>query len=158
MENNFSESACPRFSDRRKVFPCSDLTDRILAAAVQVHRRLGPGFLERMYENALCLEFSTRELAFKRQVSVRVLYEETEIGLHRLDLVVQSAVVVEVKAIKDIEDVHLATVLSYLKATKLEVGLIINFAAARLRIRRVVRSAHWNTDAQTSEHAEGNLF
>jgi GxxExxY protein len=142
MEKTFSDSVLPRFGDQKSKweFPHRVLTDRILGAAVQVHRRLGPGFLERMYENALCLEFGRRSLAFDRQVPVRVLYEEADIGLHRLDLIVEKKVIIEVKAVKDFEDAHLATVLSYLKATQLDVGLLLNFSAAKLRIRRVVRT------------------
>jgi GxxExxY protein len=151
MEKDLDATARPHLSDQkpRWEFPHRGLTDRILGAAVQVHCRLGPGFIEKMYENALCLEFGTRRLAFDRQVPVLVLYEGTEIGLHRLDLIIEGKVVVEVKAIKEFEDVHLATMLSYLKATRLEAGLLLSFAAARLRIRRVVRTGRSTAEAPT---------
>jgi GxxExxY protein len=107
-----------------------------------------------MYENALCLEFATRGLPYSRQVPVRVLYEGNEIGWHRLDLIVEQKVVIEVKAVKEIEDVHLATVLSYLKATQLEAGLLLNFSAAKLRIRRVVRTGQRIAETRKGGSAE----
>jgi GxxExxY protein len=156
MDKNFGASAPPRFGGQKSEwqFPHSGLTDRILGAAIHVHRQLGPGFLEKMYENALCLEFAKRGLPFARQVPARVSYDGVEIGMHRLDLIVEGKVVVELKAVKDIEDVHLATVLSYLKATSLEAGLILNYAAAKLRIRRVVRTANWTAEARRGGSAE----
>ena len=84
-------------------------------------------------------------------------WQGTDIGLHRLDLIIDGAVVGEIKAVKDIEDLHLATVLSYLKATGLEAGLILNFAASKLRIRRVVRTLDWTAEARRSESAEKNI-
>ena len=77
--------------------------------------------------------------------------------MHRLDLIVDRAVVVEIKAVKDIDDTHLATVLSYLKATGIEAGLILNFAASKLRIRRVVRTLDWTAEARRGESAEGSI-
>lgn len=130
------------------------MTEKILGAAIQVHRRLGPGFLERMYENALCLELGTRALVFQRQVPVIVRYEGAEIGAHRLDLIVERTIVVEIKAVKDLDDTHLATVLSYLRATRLEAGLLLNFSASRLRIRRVISTGRTTTEAPRSGDAE----
>jgi GxxExxY protein len=157
MERNLGVSASPRLSDKKSEweFPHSGLTERILGAAIHVHRQLGPGFLEKMYENALCLELTKRALQFQRQVPVRVLYDCEEIGLHRLDLIVERKIVVEIKAVKDIEDVHLATVLSYLRATRLEAGLVLNYTAARLRIRRVVSSGRSISEARSGGSAEG---
>ncbi len=110
-----------------------------------------------MYENALCIEFPKRELSFARQVPIRVAYDGIEIGMHRLDLIVERKVVVEIKAIKEMEDVHLATMLSYLKATRLEAGLILNFSAAKLQIRRVVRSEYWTSESRKGGDAEEGL-
>ena len=96
-------------------FPQRALTEKIIGAAIQVHRQLGPGFLEKTYENAFCLELTKRGMAFSRQTTVRILYEGTDIGSHRLDLIIDGAVVGEIKAVKAIEDLHLATVLSYFR-------------------------------------------
>ncbi len=93
----------------------------MIACAISVHKELGPGFLEGIYEEAFALELERKRISY---------------GMHRIDLVIDKKVVVELKAVKEIDDAHLATCLSYLKATNLRVGLIINFAEAKTRIRR----------------------
>ena len=115
------------------------LTDRIIACAIEVHRHLGPGFVEKVYEEAFARELGRQGIPFERQVLVRIVYQGDVVGLHRIDLLVDGKVVVELKAIKAIDDDHLAICLSYLKALSLRVGLIINFAEAKTRIRRVMR-------------------
>ena len=99
---------------------------------------LGPGFVESVYENALVLELRHRELPFHRQVSVPVLYREVEVGLHRLDLLVHDQIVVELKAVKHISDVHFAVVRSYLRAVGHKHGLILNFAKPKIEVKRVI--------------------
>lgn len=122
------------------------LTDRIIGCAIEVHRRLGPGFLERVYEEAFALELKCQGIAFERQKSIPIDYRGKIVGLHRVDLIIDGKVVVELKAVKAIDDDHLAICLSYLKATTLRVGLIINFAQAKTRIRRVMRGPDWTTE------------
>jgi len=119
----------------------SDLTSRVNAAAIAVHRALGPGYLEAIYEEAVCVELERQKIAFERQRAVRVRYESVPVGLYRLDLVIEGKVVVEVKAVAAIDRAHLATMFSYLKATGLEVGLIVNFSSEVVRIRRVFRGS-----------------
>jgi GxxExxY protein len=109
----------------------SDETDRIIAAGIEVHRKLGPRFLEQIYE--------ARGISFERQNAVRVRYRDQSVGLYRLDFAVNSKVVVEIKAVDMIHEVHLAVTLAYMKATNLPVGLIMNFAEPTLRVRRVGR-------------------
>jgi GxxExxY protein len=109
-----------------------ELTERIIGAAVEVHRVLGPGLLESIYEEALCVEFELRGIPFQRQVEVVVRYKGREIKGQRVDLLVDDSVVVELKAVTTLPDVALAQVLSYLKATGLKRGLLINFSAPRL--------------------------
>jgi len=117
----------------------SEITNRIIAAAIDVHRELGPGFLESIYENALAVEFAIRGIAFIRQKSIPLFYKDHQIGEHRLDFLVEEKIVVELKAIEILEDIHFAIVRSYLKATNLADGLILNFATMPLTIRRVCR-------------------
>jgi GxxExxY protein len=107
---------------------------------ITVHRALGPGFVESAYRNAFCLELATRRIPFEREASVVVKYRNEPIALHRIDLVVYGSVIVELKAVSSIGPVHVAQVLSYLKATGLRVGLLMNFGGATLRdgLRRVV--------------------
>jgi len=114
------------------------LTEQIIGAAIKVHRRLGPGFLESIYENALVVELKERGLTVEQQRELAVEYGGTEVGRHRLDLLVEDIVVVELKAIKNIEDVHFAVVRSYLKAAGRKHGLILNFAKTTLEVKRVI--------------------
>ena len=115
------------------------LTDGIIAAAIRVHTELGPGFLEIMYEEALALELASADLRFERQKLLPVFYHEHVIGEHRLDLVVEGKVIVELKAISDLENIHYAIVRSYLKAANLSDALLLNFAITRLTVKRVGR-------------------
>ena len=115
-----------------------ELTERIIGAAIEVHRKLGPGFLESIYEAALCIEFGMRELRFVQQMLVPIFYKEIQIGQHRLDLLVEEEIVMELKSIQCIEDVHFAVVRSYLRATGKKHGLLLNFALPTLQIKRVI--------------------
>lgn len=117
------------------------LTERIIGAAIAVHRELGPGFLESVYEEALCLELAARGIGFRRQHVVPVLYRGIKVGEHRLDLFVEDRVVVELKAVRAVEDVHFAIGRSYLKALDRRTGLILNFALTTLVAKRVGRES-----------------
>lgn len=117
---------------------CQDLTFAISGAVMDVHRELGPGFLESIYQAAREVELRRREIAFESQRRIAVAYRDVSIGDHVLDLVVHGQVVVELKAVKDLNDQHRAQVLSYLKASRLPVGLLINFAKLSLEHKRVV--------------------
>ena len=115
-----------------------ELSRRIIGAAIAVHRELGPGFLESIYESALKTALRHRGLMYEAQKEVTVLFEGEEAGTHRLDLVVEEEIVVELKAIKALEEIHFAQVRSYLKATELHVGLLMNFNTPTLVVKRVV--------------------
>ena len=114
------------------------ISEQIIGAALQVHRELGPGFLESIYENAMKVALRKRNLPFTSQEEIHVFFETVEVGLHRLDLIVDREIVVELKAIKALEDIHFAQVRSYLKATGLHVGLLMNFNAPALAVKRIV--------------------
>ena len=115
-----------------------ELTGTIIGAAIAVHRELGPGFLETGEGNALVIELRSRSVAFQSQLSVAVLYRGAEVGTHRLDLFVADEIVVELKAVKDITDVHFAVVRSYLRAVRRKHALILNFAKSTLEAKRVL--------------------
>ncbi len=117
----------------------SGITQRVIGAAITVHRELGPGFIESIYEQAMALEFTAQGIAFAQQKIVPVAYRGTHVGEHRLDFLVEECLAVELKAVKALEDVHFAIVRSYLKATNLNHGLILNFSTMPLGIRRVLR-------------------
>ena len=125
-----------------------ELTERIIAAAIRVHKELGPGFLEAMYEEALALELTSNGLSFERQKLLPVFYHEQLIGEHRLDFVLEGKVIVELKAISALEDIHFAIVRSYLKAANLNDALLLNFASVRLIVKRVGREYHPTSKAK----------
>ena len=118
------------------------LAKEIIGAALEVHKVLGPGFLESVYEDALCVELKMRGLPFIRQPAVMVEYKGHDVGEGRLDLVVGGKVIVELKAVEALAPIHTAQLLSYLKMTNRQLGLLINFNAEMLRdgIKRVINS------------------
>jgi GxxExxY protein len=117
----------------------ADVTERIVGCAIEVHRHLGPGLLESVYETALCIELRAAGFSLKRQVGIPLFYKGQLISEHRPDLVVGDLVVVEVKSIHRLEPVHIAQMMTYLRVTGLQVGLILNFNNAVMKngIRRV---------------------
>jgi len=109
-----------------------ELTEKIIGAAIEVHRELGTGLLESIYEEALCYEFDLQGMKYQRQVPADIIYKGKVIKGQRLDLIVESEVVVEVKSYTKPPDTAIAQTISYLKATNLKRGLIINFGQKRL--------------------------
>lgn len=120
----------------------AELSGQIVGCCICVHRALGPGFLEKVYEEALTIELVKSGLSFERQKIITLTYDGLAVGEHRLDLLIACRVVVELKACKAIEDIHLATARSYLKATRLPLALLLNFAKPTLEVRRVVLTAN----------------
>lgn len=114
-----------------------ELTERIIGAAIEVHKQLGPGFLESIYENALVVELQNRKLNIEQQVRIPVYYSGVAVGEHILDLFVERLIVVELKTVRDFEDIHFVIVRSYLRAAGCEHGLLLNFAKPKLDVRRV---------------------
>ncbi len=125
------------------VYASNEITSKIIGAAIEVHRVLGPGLLESVYEHCLVRELQAEGLRVSRQLALPLVYKgETLEGLFRLDLVVEDQVIVEIKAVEALNEVHLAQVITYLKLTNLSIGLLINFNVALLKqgIRRVVNN------------------
>jgi len=120
----------------------SDLSGQIIGAAIRVYEALGPGFLKAVYEEALCIELEAAGLKYSRQFPVSITYRDRPVGEHRLDLLVEGQVVVELKAVVDFDPIHYAITRSYLKATGCELGLLLNFATPVLSIKRVGREWH----------------
>jgi GxxExxY protein len=117
-----------------------NLTQEIIGAAIDVHKTLGPGFIESIYENALTIELRKHTLKVQQQLEIPVKYDGFEVGKHRLDLLVEDIIVVELKAIKSLDDIHYAIVRSYLRSTGQKHGLLLNFAKTTLEIRRLIAS------------------
>ena len=120
----------------KEEYPMSAETSRIIAAASEVHRNLGPGFMEVIYQRALALELQGRGVPFEREVWIDVYYRDVKVGSKRVDFIIEG-VMVEIKAHWAIEDADFVQALSYLKASGFTVGLLLNFGSKRLEIRRL---------------------
>lgn len=117
-----------------------DITEKIIGASFEVHKFLGNGFQEVIYQRALAYEMSWAGLEFAREIEQDIFYKDLKepIGTRRADFVVEGKVLVELKAIIQLEDVHLAQALNYLKAYKIEVGLLINFGSKSMTFKRLI--------------------
>src|SRR5262245_6892386 len=115
-----------------------ELSGRALAAAIEVHKALGPGFVEAIYQRAMEVSLRHRGIPYEQQKEIHVFFEGVDVGVQRLDRVVDAQLILELKAVKALEDVHFAQLRSYLKAAGLRTGLLLNFNAPTLVIKRVV--------------------
>ena len=115
----------------------SELTGRIIGCAMEIHRALGAGFQEVIYQRALAHEFELQKILFQREHEMPVYYKQKQVGKRRADFLVEKTVSVELKAIIRLEDVHIAQAINYLEAYNLEIGLLINFGARSLEFRRL---------------------
>lgn len=118
-------------------YPYSDLTGRIIALAIKVHKALGSAHSEKIYQRALYLEFQRSGLKFEREKEFSVKYGKVRIGKKILDFVVERKIVVEIKKVDAVGKVHIAQVASYLETLGLQIGLILNFGKSKLEIKRV---------------------
>jgi GxxExxY protein len=113
-------------------------TREIIGAGIEVHRLLGPGYLESIYQRAMMYELACRGLPIRTQVAVEISYKGQLVGRHRMDLIVRDEVVVELKCVAQLADIHRAQTISYLKSTGIPVGLVLNFGDTRLMWQRIV--------------------
>ena len=120
----------------------SDITQKIIGASFEVHKFLGNGFQEVIYQRALALEMRQVQLDFQREIEQEIFYKELPepIGTRRADFVVEGKVLVELKAVAKLEDLHMAQALNYLKAYRLDIGLLINFGSKSLEFKRLILS------------------
>ncbi len=123
----------------KKEYPLSDLTGKIIACAMEVHRFLGNGFQEVIYQRALEIEMRSQGLEFSREHEMEIFYKGQDIGTRRVDFLVEGKIMVELKAVVQLEDVHLAQAINYLEAYGLEIGLLINFGNRSLQFKRVMK-------------------
>jgi GxxExxY protein len=115
----------------------SDLTQKIIGAAMKVHTTLGNGFQEVIYQRALAIEFKKREISFQREMSMNIFYDGHHIGTRRVDFFVEDKIMVELKAVIALENVHLNQAINYLEAYKTKIGLLINFGSSSMEYKRV---------------------
>ena len=114
------------------------LTEKVIGLAIKVHKKLGPGFVEKIYEKALAYEFNKENINCHEQAVIKVGYEDIELGSQRVDFMIEDVVMLELKSVSEISEIHEAQILSYLKTTNCRVGLILNFAKKKLDIKRLV--------------------
>ena len=117
----------------------SELTRRIIGCAMEVHKELGNGFQEVIYQRALEIEMTQQGLSFSREHEMEISYKGIKIGSRRVDFFVENKVMIEIKALIQLEDVHLAQAINYLEAYGLEVGLLLNFGSRSLQFKRVMK-------------------
>lgn len=116
----------------------SELTGKIIGCAMEVHKQLGNGFQEVIYQRALDIEFSNNNISSSREYEMPIYYKKQHIGTRRVDFLIDEKISVEIKALTQLEDVHLAQAINYLEAYDLEVGLLINFGAKSLEFKRLI--------------------
>jgi GxxExxY protein len=136
--NTDKQSKIQRAKGSAGAYPEQDLTEKILRAAFAVHNALGAGFLERVYSNALAVELRAQGIALQNELPLKIQYRNTIVGDYVADLVVDGRVLVELKACASLDPVHIAQILNYLRASKIHVGLLLNFGRPKLEYRRFV--------------------
>lgn len=120
-------------------YPLSELTGKIIGCAMEVHRVLGNGFQERIYQRALAIEMNLQGLSFSREMEMDIYYKDNLIGTRRVDFFVEEQIMVELKAVKHLDDADLAQAINYLEAYGVTIGLLINFGDTSLRFHRVMK-------------------
>ncbi len=119
----------------------SDITGKVIGCAMEVHKTLGNGFQEVIYQRALAIEMNYAGLKYSREIEMDIFYKGHQIGTRRVDFLVEDIIMVELKAIIQLEDVHLAQAINYLEAYNLDVGLLINFGSKSLEFKRVMKKS-----------------
>jgi len=120
----------------------SSISSKVIAAAIEVSRNLGTGFLESVYENALCFELEKRGIDFRQQKSLKVIYKGKVVGNFVTDIMIENKLLIELKVVSELGRAHKAQVINYLKATDTSVALLLNFGTPKLEIQRIVYQYH----------------
>lgn len=134
-----------------------DITHKIIGCAMKVHSALGNGFQEVIYQRALAIELEKQQLGFQRELEMTILYEGIEIGTRRVDFFVENTIMVELKALIKLEEVHLAQAMNYCQAYSLPIGLLINFGAKSLEFKRVYNVNHPDNKAFIKNNTKDRL-
>jgi GxxExxY protein len=135
---NTDKTQTPQPPSADGVYPHRELTEKIIGAAFEVHRELGAGFLEKVYEAALLRELTARSVPAAQQAQIEVPYKGHTVGVYFADLLVDGRVICEIKAVAALSAEHEAQLLNYLRATGIKVGLLLNFGRPKLQIKRLV--------------------
>lgn len=126
----------------KEQYKYSEITAKIIGCAMEVHKILGNGFQEVIYQRALAKEMTLQGLSFEREFEMQIFYKDDQIGTRRVDFLVESVISVEIKAIIQLEDVHLTQAINYLEAYNFEIGMLINFGAKSLQFKRLINSKY----------------
>jgi len=133
-----------------------EFTHKIIGCAMKVHSTLGNGFQEVIYQRALAIEMEKQGLTFQREMEMTIFYEGIDIGTRRVDFFVEGVIMVELKALIKLEDVHLAQAMNYCQAYNLPIGLLINFGAKSMEFKRVYNINHPESKAYKNENLKSN--
>ncbi len=136
----------------KKEYKYSDITSKIIGCAMKVHRTLGNGFQEVIYQRCLAIEMEKQDLEFMRELEMPILYDGREVGSRRVDFLVEDKIMVELKAITSIDDVHIAQGLNYLEVYNLEIGLLINFGSTKLEFKRLTNEKKYQSKIQSNSN------
>ncbi len=120
-------------------YPESELTGKVIGCCMEVHRTLGNGFQEVIYQRALAIEMNQNKISYSREHEMKIFYKGEDIGTRRVDFFIEGKIMLELKAIIRLEDVHLAQAINYLEAYNMDIGLLINFGARSLEFKRVMK-------------------
>ena len=120
----------------------SDITEKIIGCAMRVHQRMRNGYPELIYHKCLIIEFKKIALCFLNEIELPIFYDDIEVGKRRADFLIENKVIVEIKALSELTDVHLAQALNYLEAMNLEIGLLINFGSKSLEVKRLINNKY----------------
>ena len=117
-----------------------DITYKIIACAMEVHRKLGPGYPEYIYHRALMIEFRLQNVRFEEEFDIRIHYKGDQVGVRRVDFLVEKIIPVEIKAVTELSDINIAQAKNYLEAGGVEIGLLINFGSSSLQFKRMINN------------------
>ncbi len=133
----------------------TDLTYKVIGVCMDVHREIGPGFPEEYYQKALQVEFADRKIPFLSQRPLPMVYKDTQIGLNFLDFEIEDKLILEIKSVNQLTDVHLFQVLKYLSVSGLQVALLVNFGKGKLEHKRILPTKKWQEFKEDSQRMTG---
>ena len=122
----------------KKEYKYSEITSKVIGSAIEVHKTLGNGFQEVIYQRALSYEMKLQDISFIREFEMPIFYKNEHIGTRRVDFFVENVIMVEIKAVIELQNVHLAQAINYLEAYNSEIGLLLNFGAVSLEYKRLI--------------------
>ena len=124
----------------KKEYKYSEITSKVIGRAMKVHQKMRKGYQELIYHRCLLIEFKKENIIFQDEVELSIFYDGIEVGKRRVDFLIDNQVVLEIKAVSELNDTHLAQALNYLEGLNLEIGLLINFGSKSLEVKRIINN------------------